>query len=111
MSTESLQMPLRTLRSTCLKFSFDSIHATHCPIHIFPLVCDAIRVYGKVYDAEVHAESTDRIVLACFGSIDYSCQVESSVAKDEVGLATYSIHAWFLVFTDVDRHEYASLQC
>jgi hypothetical protein len=109
-SAELLQMPLRTFGVASLEFGFDSIHAKHGSIHIFSFVSGAIRVYGKVHDAEVDAEGSNWIVLACFGRVHYGRKIESSVAEDEVCLSTYSVHAHPLVFADSDGYKYASFQ-
>jgi hypothetical protein len=74
-------MPLRTLRTAPLKFGFDSFHTVRSLIHVFSFVCRPIRVHSKVHDAEVHAESTNGIVLTGFWRVNYDHNKASASSR------------------------------
>ncbi len=97
-----LQMPFGALCTTALKVCLKTIYLGSDLFGLLSREDFSCRIDSDVLDSKIDAHCVCWVNLLGFGNINHDTEIETSFAKNLIGLASDPIEPWSMVITDQD---------
>lgn len=109
-SGELFKMFLSRFGALALERRFKSISLFPDLVHLLSGIKLTIAVNGKVDNTKVNPQCPCGVIWSRLWGINSNCQIENSFTKDKVTLLDNPVDSGFLIFSNPDRHNLASLK-
>ena len=108
--SQRLQFPFGRACPAALEIAATVYEGASLPFDLLAGVDGGVGVYSNVDDSQIDAEIVLHIARRNIGHVERSVQVEHSVPKDEISLATQPLVASLLIATKAARHQLPTFQ-
>jgi len=105
-----LQMAFGRFSSFALEPGFQGIELVSGLIDSLARMYLSIRINGEILDTKIDTKNANWIIGRSFRDFDHNAKVENAFDKDQISLASDSVHPGFLVFSKTDRNKLSSLK-